>query len=610
MGLRAKLVVIFLVLLSCAIVAVSAASLDRTTRAMARGLLDSGDRVAKETFEQMRGELARGARDPAAALHGDRGLRTAMQSSQAFGEYVVYVRIVSSDGTILVAATPEEEGRHEQPAQGTDAIQLSLDSRTPLAILPALWSDRVYQVSSPVVLDGKPFGAIEVGLSTGLITADVHRLVWTMVAIAMVAIVLSLMAASALGNQLLGSVKAIASGVEQLATGGADVRLEIGAPNELGALASKFNDLSRRVRAERTRWEDERGRLVDVFRSIADAILLLDAEGSLLFANDQAIKRLLLGDAGGKSEGKPLGLLLGPEHPLMKLVGPAFKVGSDVRDVALELPDGNKSKARFLVSIFPLGQGPSPAGLIVMLRDLARMEELETIIDHSSHLARLGGLLSGIAHQIRGPLNVMNMQIEMLRQETNGGPGERRIDRLRLEIIRLDRAVEALLRFMRPQEIRAEEVALDVLLRQLGSRVTQPNIKVDYQLDSALPHITADAGLLAEALQNIVQNGAQSMPAGGVLTLKASRTEEGFVEIEVVDRGAGIAERDLEHIFDLYYTTKEGGSGLGLPLALRAIDLHQGSIKVESRAGAGTTFRIRLPLGGEANPAPQGTAAT
>lgn len=140
--------------------------------------------------------------------------------------------------------------------------------------------------------------------------------------------------------------------------------------------------------------------------------------------------------------------------------------------------------------------------------------------------------------------------------------------------------------------------------------MTQPNVKVDYQLDSALPHITADAGLLAEALQNIVQNGAQAMPGGGVLTLRASRSEEGFVEIEVADRGEGIAERDLEHIFDLYYTTKEGGSGLGLPLALRAIDLHQGSIKVESRPGAGTTFRIRLPLGGEAKPSPQGMAAT
>ena len=299
----------------------------------------------------------------------------------------------------------------------------------------------------------------------------------------------------------------------------------------------------------------------------------------------------------------------------MKLIGPAFKVGSDVHDVALELRDRDNSTARFLVSILTLGQGPSPAGLIVMMRDLARMQELESIVDHSSRLARLGSLLSGIAHQIRGPLNVMTMQLELLRQESDGGPAVRRIERVRHEITHLDRAVEALLRFMRPQQVKAEEVALDALLHQVGSRVTLPNVRVDYELDSALPRISADVGLLTEALQNIAQNGAQSMPQGGVLTLKASRSDEGFVEIEIADHGAGIAAEDLRHIFDLYYTTKDGGSGLGLPLALRAIDLHQGSIKVESQPGAGTTFRIRLPVGAEsrtiaAKTIPEGPAAS
>jgi two-component system sensor histidine kinase VicK len=610
MGIRAKLVGSFFALLSCAILAVSLLSLDRSLRVMVRGLLDSGDRVAKDTFEQMRGALAAGGADPARALGADRGLRTAMQSSRAFGEYVVYVRIVSADGTVLVAAAPEEEGQHAAAGPGVAELRGSLGSPLPLQLLPALWRDRIYEVSTPVVLNDKPFGAIAVGLSTGLITADVRRLVGTMVVIDFVTIVLSLLAAGALGNQLLGPVQAITSGVEQLATGGEEVPLEIGGSSELGTLASKFNELSRRVRAERTQWENEKGRLVDVFRSIADAVLLLDAEGALLFANDEATGRLGLARAGGKSEGKPLGLLLGAAHPLMQLIAPAFKVGSDVRDVALELPERDGSPARFLVSIFPLGRGSLPAGLLVILRDLAQMRELETVVDYSSRLASLGGLLSGIAHQIRSPLHVMTMQLELLRRENDGAPAQRRIDRVRQEITRLDSTIEALLRFMRPQELKADEVAVDTLLRQLGGRVAQPNVKVDYQLDGALPHITADSGLLTEALQNIVQNGVQAMPQGGVLTLKASRLQDGFVEIEIADRGVGIPEQDLAHIFDLYYTTKDGGSGLGLPLALRAIDLHQGSIKVESQAGVGTTFRIRLPTGAEAKASMEGPRAT
>jgi signal transduction histidine kinase len=609
MKLRTKLVVIFFALLSCAILAVSIASLDRTIRVLARGLLDSGDGVAKEVFEQMRGALGAAARDPAAALRNDRGLRTAMQSSQAFGEYVVYVRIVSAGGAILVATEPELEGEREPPTDPVEAIRASLNSSLPLGLLPALWSDRVYHASTPVVLGDKPLGTIEVGLSTGLIAADVHRLAGAIAAIALVAIAISLLVAAVLGNQLLRPLLAITSGVEQLAAGGGEVRLEVDTPNELGTLASKFNELSRRVRDERTQWADERGRVVDVFRSITDAIVLLDAHGSLLFANDEAVKRLGLGSAAGKSEGKPLALLLGPEHPLMNLIGPAFKVGSEVHDVALELPDRYGVPSRVLVSILSLGQGRSPAGLIVMMRDLARMQELETIVDHSTRLARLGSLLSGIAHQIRGPLNVMTMQLELLRGEVDGGPGEKRIDRLRREITRLDRAIEALLRFMRPQQVKAEDVSLESLLHQVGNGVTQPNVQIDYQVDSGLPHIIADGGLLAEALQNIVQNGAQAMPQGGVLTLRAWRTRDGFIEIEIVDRGGGIPEDTLAHIFELYYTTKEGGTGLGLPLALRAIDLHQGSIKVESQQGIGTTFRIRLPIGVETRKMVEGPAA-
>lgn len=609
MGLRAKLVATLFALLCGAVAAVGIVSLDRTVRVMAQGLVNSGDRIAKETFEQMRGALGGGGRDPLAVLRGDRGLRSAMQAGHAFGEFVVYVRIVSADGLIVAAAEPGVQGQREQAAPGVETLKLSLSSAVPLRLLPALWSDRIYEVSAPVVLNGKPFGVIKVGLSTGLIAADVHRLVGVMLLITFAAIILSSLAAVALSNQFLRPVQAIASGVEQLAAGGGELKLEITAASELGTLADKFNQLSRRIRAERESWESERGRLVDVFRAITDAVLLIDADGSLLFANAEARRRLGLGEGSGKSEGKPLGLLLGHEHPLMQLVAPALSVGSDVHDVAFELTESGDS-ARFLVSIFSLGQGPAPAGLLVMLRDLARMSELETVVDYSSRLARLGGLLSGIGHQIRSPLNAMAMQLELLRQEAGGSePVEQRIERVSREINRLDRAIEALMRFMRPQELKAEPIALNDLLHQIGGCVSAPNVKVEYVLDDALPGITADRALLAEALQNIAHNGAQAMPGGGVLTLRSARTENGFVEIAVADQGVGISPQDLERIFELYFTTKEGGFGLGLPLAMRAIDLHRGSVRVESQPGVGTTFRIRLPVGENAKAATAGARA-
>jgi signal transduction histidine kinase len=606
MGLRAKLAATFLILLTIAIFGVSIASLDRSLRVMSDGLISSGDRIAKEIYEQMRDSLATGGHDPVAALRASRGLHTAIQSAQAFGEYVVYVRIVSSDGTIVAAAERDVEGQQETASPAIAELVDRARSTMPLALLPLLWGDRTYEISAPVELNNRPFGAIKVGLSTGLIATDVHRLVATMLAIVLGSIFFTSLAAVLLGNRMLGPVRAITSGVEQLAVGGKEINLDIGARDELGALADKFNQLSRRVRSERAQWESERGRLVDAFRSITEAVLLIDGDGSLLFANEDARRRLKLDAAGGQSEGKPLSLLLGSDHPLMQLVGPALAVGSDVHDVALELRNGGSGE-RYLVSIFSLGHGPSPAGLLVMLRDLAKMNELETVVDYSSRLARLGGLLSSIGHQIRSPLNAMTMQLELLRQDAqHGQPVEPRVERVRHEIRRLDRAIDALMRFMRPQEMKAEKIGLNDLLTQIGGRLSQPNVKVEYDLDDRLPLITADGALLAEALQNIVQNGVQAMPGGGVLTLRTSRPEEGVVEIEICDQGIGIPAQDVEHIFDLYFTTKEGGSGLGLPLALRAVDLHRGSIKVESREGIGTTFRIRLPVGDDAKTMPAG----
>ncbi len=606
MGLRAKLAATFLVLLSVAIFAISIASLDRTLRVMAGSVADSGERVGKEIFEHMRAALSSGRREnPEAALRADRGLRIAMQSAQAFSEYIVYVRIVSGDGSIIVAAEPDAGSRPGHPTPAIEVLRRRMDSAIPLALLPVLWGDHTYEMSSPVALNGKPFGSIKIGVSTGLIAGDVHRMAATMSAIVFGSLLLTGLVVWFLGNQMLRPVLVLTTGVEQLTEGADEVNFQIDVHDELGTLADKFNQLSHRVRSERMRWETEGGHLVDLFRSIADAVLLIDGDGSLLFANEEAHRRFGVDPAGGRTEGKPLAMLLGTDHPLMQLIGPALSGGGDVHDVALEIPERDGANARFLVSIFSLGQGPEPAGLLVMLRDLARMQELESVVDYSSRLARLGGLLSGVAHQVRGPLNAMTLQLELLRQEAQTGrPLDHRVERVRDEMKRLGRAVDALMRFMRPQALKAEEIVVNDLLIQIGGRVNQPGVKLEYRLEEGLPTIIADAGLLGEALQNIVQNAVEAMPRGGKLMLRSSSAGTGFVEIEIADQGVGIAADDLRHIFDLYFTTKQKGSGLGLPLALRAVDLIGGTISVDSKVGVGTTFKIRLPAGKDAKVAP------
>ena len=600
MGLRAKLASTFLILLFLAVFAISALQIDRTMTLMVDDLESSGDLLINQAFEQIRATLNSSRGDPARVLGRDNGLRTLLKSSLAFGRGVVYAQITGPGGGVIVSEPPHAASENEQPSEAFSVLQEKrASSWMGLARLYQLWGDRTYEMSRGFQIDGRPYGTITVGISTALTAAELHRSVRDIVFFALVAIVVGLLCAMVLGGMLLRPVVEISTSVEALTAGHEARRLRVGGRDELSSLAEKFNVLSQRINSDRTQWEHERGQLFDVFRSITDAVLLLDASGAVLFANGEACGRIGL-PAGGVTEGKPLRLLLGKEHPLLRMVEAAYATGTEVHDVAMQLGDRG-GPARLLVSISSLSHGPEPAGLLVVVRDLEPLRELENVVDHSGRLARLGALISGVAHQIRNPLNAMNLQLELLTQDAHKGrPIDARLESVRREIERLDEAVNALLRFMRPESLRMTEVAVNDLLAEVAAQVARPEIKIGYDFDPRVTHITADRALLGEALRNVASNAVESMPRGGTLTFRTMR-EDGVAEISIIDEGNGIPAEELDRIFQLYFTTKPGGSGLGLSLAARAIDLHRGTLDVQSEVGKGTTVKIRLAIDSEPN---------
>jgi signal transduction histidine kinase len=148
---------------------------------------------------------------------------------------------------------------------------------------------------------------------------------------------------------------------------------------------------------------------------------------------------------------------------------------------------------------------------------------------------------------------------------------------------------------MRPDHLEYNELSLADLLTEAGAQVSSSIIKVDYQIDETLPTLDGDRSLLTEAFRNIFQNAAEAMPNGGTITVKASYRGGAFIDVRIADLGRGIEREQFGRVFDLYFTTKPGGTGLGLSLALRAIDLHHGTIEIDSEIGLGTTVSVRLP---------------
>ncbi|HEY2106193.1 MAG TPA: ATP-binding protein [Candidatus Binataceae bacterium] len=592
MGLRTKLAGAFVLLLTGAVLAASMADLDWTLAKMANEVIDSGNVVAAEVFEQVRSALAHTPGDPAASLRGDPGLQAFIESVRAFATGIVFISIEGIDGHNIIGE--QVGGVAPTDAPMVDVLARATKQPLPFRLLRALWREHNYMVQRPVLINNRPFAMIRVGVSTALIADEVHQLVWAILGVSFVIIFFAAGTGAAIGDFLSRSVVAITSGVEQLASGREEVNLPVTGHDELGNLADKFNHLSRQVLSERNRWENERGGLFKALRSMTDAIVLIDADTTILFANAEAQTRLVLGANAG--EGRPLHKVLGASHPLVRMVEAALASGTEAHDVAIELRDTARQALDCLVSILPLSRGREAAGLLVTLRDLKPVAELETVVEYSSHLARMGGLISGVAHQIRKPLNVLSIRLEWLRQDAEQGmPLAAHIESVRYEIHRLDSVIEGLLRFMRPERLERGPVVIGELLAEAGAQITSSTISVDYQTNGMLPVVNADRALLAEAFRNIFQNAAESMSDGGRIVVQAMCLPEGFVEIVIADSGCGIEPEQLNRIFDLYFTTKPSGNGMGLSLALRAIDLHHGTIAIDSKVGLGTTVRVRLP---------------
>ncbi|MBM4040248.1 MAG: two-component sensor histidine kinase [Planctomycetes bacterium] len=233
---------------------------------------------------------------------------------------------------------------------------------------------------------------------------------------------------------------------------------------------------------------------------------------------------------------------------------------------------------------------------------------------HADPWSHVTTLAAGLVHEIKNPLSTISLNLQLLLEDWQQGahsPRERRtikrLQTLHRETTRLTGLLEDFLRYARTPEIAPQPCDLNALVQELldfiAPKATQLGIQVRTDLALGLPAIQADPKLLKQAILNLLVNAEEAMPKGGELILRTSADAAG-VQMDVTDTGVGIPDHQLGKVFDLYFSTKEGGSGLGLCTTRRILERHGGSIAVESDVGKGTHFTVRLPL---APPATEGT---
>jgi len=238
-------------------------------------------------------------------------------------------------------------------------------------------------------------------------------------------------------------------------------------------------------------------------------------------------------------------------------------------------------------------------------RHLKKMKEMEDRIQLAERISSLGHLAAGVAHEIRNPLNAIGMGLQRLKREFLPPDESKREEYISFtelilkEIRRVNDIIEQFLALSRPFHLNLKESSLQDLLRHLVTlfqeEASSLGIRLQSEVPSDLPRLAIDPEKLTQALINIMRNGMQAMGQGGLLRVEARSLKEG-VEVTISDSGSGIPPEQMEKIFNYYYTTKEKGVGLGLPIAHRIIEAHGGQLKIESRVGVGTKVTVTLPI--------------
>jgi signal transduction histidine kinase len=256
---------------------------------------------------------------------------------------------------------------------------------------------------------------------------------------------------------------------------------------------------------------------------------------------------------------------------------------------------------RVQVSLDFIQERGTQIGALLTMRDAESVRRIEDEIELSRRISASGRVTRGVAHEVKNPINAIVLHLQLLRNKLQDvDPAtSRHVDIIDSEIHRLDRVVQILVDFTRPRDLHLEETDLRSVLEEVALLAAPDAEQHGVNLVRELPPepipVKIDADFIKQAMLNVVLNGVQSMPDGGNLAITAHRNEDAVIT-EVRDQGTGIPVAVQDKIFELYFTTKKSGSGIGLAQTYQIMMWHYGSVDFESEEGKGTTFRLRLPL--------------
>jgi PAS domain S-box-containing protein len=523
------------------------------------------------------------------------------QLSAAKSTFPIYeVLITDRDGIVLVSTDETKQGHFA--ARWTPLSQLTQRGLAhAVRVLAA--PPNFYEFDFLFSNNNEPFGEVRVTIDSGLLVHDLLPSLRRLVTIVLLALVISTVLAAVVSGAALAPLARISAQLDRISAGQYDAPIPevkgfAGSGDELGQVSRKITQVGQQLRGVHEIFSTMRENMNSVMAGLEDGLLLFTRDARAVMVSPAAEK--FLGAPAGQFLGRRVTEIFPIGHPLRDAL---HLEGDELRELAAEIElktaEGEK---RVSVTVQGIQEDGERMGALLTLRDLDSIESINTQLQVSERLAALGRITAGVAHEVKNPLNSMRLWLENLKEclppDSDSG-AKQAVQVLDKEIDRLDAVVKRFLDFTRPMDVRLEPTQLAELLKEV-LEIAQPqmqkaNIQVAQLLPIDVPEVYVDRALLKQAVLNLVLNAGESMNGGGQLRLVLSRRGE-MAEITVGDTGKGIPPEHRQRIFQLFFTTRPGGSGIGLASTFRIVQLLNGSIDFTTEVGKGTTFRIELPL--------------
>ena len=623
MRLKTKLVLAATALTSAIVLVLSTMFLGELLRQRIEQTASSDEVLVHEVVLMTRQTLESGLRDHPPTDPGESGFGDAvadvlraqgplidvMQAIVRYSPTVQDVSVTDAHGRILVSTDPDSIDTTMAPR--FDLLRIR-DESVYNQTREVFGKPRVLDLTEPLDRNGQPFLMVHVGVRSSFVRASYEPWLRAALLFALLAAAGAMVAAGLLATAALRPLELINERLATLARSEGErpeQAMLAGEPRDaVVRMTQTIDRLDAQMRSTEAGYTTLRANVNQMLETLRDGVLLFGEDGCAAMVSGAATYFLNRTEKG--MVGRSFQEIFIRGTALGDAVLWAYGGGDPQVVDRVSLEDGRV--VQFSLEHIGASAGRE-LGTLVRLRDMESAAQLEKELEVSRRLAAVGRLTAGVGHEVKNPINAMVVHLELLKSKlgmmdkATAAGAQRHVDILAGEMQRLDRVVETLADFSRPLELHlADRNILDVIeavVELTEADMDEHGVRLLVDEPQEPLRVRVDGDLLRQALLNLVLNGMQAMPDGGLLRV-ASFRDRGDVVVQVADAGDGIAEDILPRIFDLYFTTKAKGSGIGLAMTYRIVQMHGGSIEVSSVTAEqseaegslkGTVFSVRLP---------------